>query len=126
MKTKELTQINYDRPEKLLAAQTNIQIIENAENDEKEPCSNLAEDGNCTVLGIATTLTLTCGFPFILMIGFTALTAFLTEQPLGDFIQQVIWPAGILAAIAILSLTLSLVFARPSESKGRPSRKNFA
>lgn len=126
MKIRELTQINYDRPEKLLDAQTNIQTIENAKNDEKETYSKIAEEGNRTVLKIATTLTLTCGFPFILMIVFTALAAFLTDKSLGEFIQQATCPAGILAAITILSLPLSLGLARLSNSKGRTSKKNFA
>lgn len=127
MKIRELTQINYDRPEKLLDAQNNIQkTIANAENDETESCSTIAEEGNRTTLEIAVTFTLTCGFPFILMIVFTALAAFLTEKSLGEFIQQITWPAGILAAITILSLPLSLGFARLSESKERQSKKNFA
>lgn len=52
-------------------------------------------------------LCLTCGSPFILVIGFTALTAFLTEKSFGEFIQEVAWPAEILAIIAAVSLLLS-------------------
>lgn len=104
MKTKEPTQKNYDSPEEI-----------RAEN----------KDGNYKVLEIAATLALTCGFPFVLMISFTALAAFLTEKTLAEFVQQASWPAGILAAISIVSLPLALAFVRLSESNRRTGRKYF-
>lgn len=56
----------------------------------------------------ATTIFLICGFPFYVIIGFTALMSYLTEKSLNEFLQIVTWPAAMLGLVAIASVLIAL------------------
>lgn len=105
MKTKQLTQRNEQQTQK---AHTDSNL--HLEDDEKILYSESVEDTRDTLVGIATTLFLIFGFPFYVIIGFTAITSFLTEKTWIEFGQEVTWPAGILLAVAGVSIVLALAF----------------
>jgi hypothetical protein len=66
----------------------------------------------------ATTIFLICGFPFYIVIGFTALTSYLTDKSLSEFMQIVALPAamlGLVAAVAIL-MALDKLFRKEQET----------
>ncbi len=93
--------------------------------DKKVMYTEDSETENCSVLKSSIIMSLTCGFPFILTILFTALGAFLTEKSMSEFIQQIVWPAGILASIVTVSLLLSMLMASICESESSKNRKKF-
>ncbi|MBA3992691.1 MAG: hypothetical protein C0469_04130 [Cyanobacteria bacterium DS2.3.42] len=80
------------------------------EDDEKILYSETVENTGDSLVGIATTLFLIFGFPFYIIIGFTALTAYLSERTWSEFGQEITCPAGILLAIVGISIVLALAF----------------
>lgn len=58
--------------------------------------------------GWATTIFLICGFPFYIVIGFTALTSYLTDKSLSEFMRIVEWPAAMLGLVAAVAILMAL------------------
>ncbi len=108
MKTNQLTQEKEQNGRQ--KQKDHIDSNQHLENDEKILYSESVENTGVTLVGIATTLFITFGFPFYIIIGFTALTAYLSERTWSEFGQEIIWPAGILLSIAVLSIVLAGVF----------------
>ncbi len=108
MKTNQTTKKKEQQEKEIQKDQTDSN--RHLENDEKILYSESVENSADSLVGIATTLFLTFGFPFYIVIGFTALTAYLSERSLSEFGQEAMWPAAILIAVAIMSITLALAF----------------
>lgn len=78
--------------------------------------SNSVESTEDSLVGIATSLFLIFGFPFYIIIGFTALTAYLSERTWSEFGQEITCPAGILLAVIGISIVLALAFKAASRA----------
>jgi hypothetical protein len=119
MKTNQLTQKKEQQAQKDLTDSN-----QHLEDDEEILYSESVENTGDTLVGIATTLFLIFGFPFYVIIGFTALASFLTEKTWIEFGQEVTWPAGILLAVAGISIVLALSFkAFHKATLGAPGRQ---
>ncbi|MCC7530103.1 MAG: hypothetical protein IT342_16380 [Candidatus Melainabacteria bacterium] len=106
MKTNQITERKTQQKQEIQKDRTDFN--QHLENNEKILYSESLKTTEDSLVSIATTLFLICGFPFYLVIGFTALTAYLSERSLSEFGQEVIWPAAILLAVAVISLVLGL------------------
>ncbi len=106
MKTNQITQREEQQEQEIQKDHTDSN--RHLENDEKILYSESVETSGDSLVGIATTLFLIFGFPFYIVIGFTALTAYLSEKSINEFGQEVMWPAAILLVVAVASIVLGL------------------
>ena len=107
MKTKQTTQRKEQQEQEIQKDHTDSN--RHLEDDEKIFYSESVENSGDSLAGIATTLFLIFGFPFYTVIGFTALTAYLSERSLNEFGQEIMWPAVILLVVAGASIALAMV-----------------
>ncbi len=109
MKTKKLTQEKEQQRQALQSAQkAQSDSTLHLEDDEKILYRESVDTPESSVAGMATTLFAIFGFPFYIIIGFTALTAYLSEKTFAEFTQEITGPLGILAAVAVFSIVLGL------------------
>jgi hypothetical protein len=106
MKTNQTTARKVQQNEQIHKDRTDSN--RHLENDERILYPESVENPADSLVGIATTLFLIFGSPFYIIIGFTALTAYLSERSLNEFGQAVMWPAEILLVMAVMSLVLGL------------------
>ena len=116
MKTNYLTQkkeqeIHWDqRDQRDPKVQTDSNQL--LEDDERILHSETLESSGCTIFELASPIFLIFGFPFYAVGGFIAVTAYLSDKNLEEIVQAILWPAGLLAVVAVFSLLMAVVMQK--------------